>query len=116
MENNNDVRLLQVGDVVYGVTHYGVSKKHVVERVSDKQAFCNGGIKCLREVKKGSVKMIGYSSFIVMSFYLETEELKNKYTRKTNLEKIKEFAFDRLSDVDVQRVFDILTSSILGKK
>ena len=70
-----------MGDVLYIPKKYvsGYEGTTRVKRVTAKQAEVESGMKVYREVKDGRVRNVGYSSYGVNTYLLESAETKAAY-------------------------------------
>lgn len=73
---------LNVGDKIYERLHYGPLRLLQIDRVTNTMAI-SGMHKFKRDVSgTGYVRLIGGSSYSRLSYYLETEELNNRYEKQ----------------------------------
>lgn len=73
---------LEIGDKLYCIQYGGIQKITIVDRLTNKTAFC-GNCRFKLELENGKAKVIGGDTFSPMYYYLETEEL--KLTHKKNM-------------------------------
>ncbi len=120
METKKETKLLQPGDVIYGVTFHGISGKFVVRNATPKRVTADcvsrswGGIyQFSRDVSdKGTVKLFGTIEVQKSTYYLETPELKSKYFKKVSIEKLNEYKFEKCSEETIKKIVDLLQITI----
>ncbi|WP_138481597.1 hypothetical protein [Dyadobacter bucti] len=98
--------LLNVGDDIYQVGSREVVRVITIDRVTDKSAFANH-FKFKREHNGKYLSQIGGSPFDG-SFFLPTDELKQKHLRTINLRDIRICNFEKLNDSQLERILEII--------
>lgn len=107
METEIALKMLAVGDKVYKTSYGAVQEILTIDKVTPAQAHC-GHLKFRRSVEtRGYVKEIGgWDSYC--SYYIETEELKEKYFRQAAPKKILSYNYDKLPTEKIKAILEIL--------
>lgn len=100
-------RKLQVGDVVYQIAYGGIELKLTIERVTATMAFAKH-VRLRREVAANSGFVKEVAGYNFQSFYLENEELKEKYKRELAISECKEIDVDLLSTETILAILDLV--------
>jgi hypothetical protein len=79
----SEIKLLQVGDFVYGRDRWHGIQRCKIAKVTPKQAFTEGGTKLKREILNGAASVIGEYG----SLEIETPELLAKWRLKYKIKK-----------------------------
>ena len=105
-----DKKLLQVGDIIYGYSAYGISR-YVIDRVTATQAISNN-TKFRREYfEGGSIFKFGEShGWNSESYSIETSELKEKYYRFKIIAILKGTDFSKLTTDQLAQIYKIVKS------
>lgn len=102
-------KLLEVGDVIYSVSRYTINGAYVIDRITNTQAISKT-TKFRREISdNGWIRLVGSAeAWSMASYWLETDELKNRYSRQKFVSEIRAFEFNSLSDEDLKKIVSII--------
>lgn len=104
MEN----RKLEVGDRIYGVGNYGIRSIDTIKRVTPTQAIVSEFMKFKRETKNGDCNKIGRERYCTVWYYVETEELKQKYKSQLALKQISSIYWEKVEPEKIDQILEIL--------
>lgn len=121
METPTNTSLLEVGNVLYEYSHYGIGDgKWEVKRVTSTQAIIEGGNfgeqkKVKRELTvNGGVgtNEIGRTSYTVTYYRLASIQLETEWIKKRSIEKIKEVNWRQVPAETIAKVVEALELEI----
>lgn len=107
MENSKN---LIVGDVIYIVGRNEIKSKLVIERVTKKFAFSKTYKFNISVLNSGYIRLVGRESFSTVSYYLETENLKEQYKREQIIREIFKTDFTKFSTKKLEDLEDIINT------
>ena len=108
-----ETRLLQVNDVVYGKSNYGLTEKIVINKVSPLQA--SSGFKKFKRViaEDGCIRRIAQESWSVTRYYIESPELINEWFKKEAVERLNLLNWNALSLNQIKAILKIIDAKYL---
>lgn len=102
--------LLNVGDVIYCKSHYGIQSRHTIDKVTPKRAFANH-IQFEREVHSDNGRLLQYSrdTWSIDWYYLANEALNNEWDRLTMLKQISKTSWQNYPFEILTQVMQLIT-------
>ena len=106
METENaEIKLLNVGDIIYTLSHGILVRRRKVTDVTKTRAKC-GDESFKRDYTKG-ISAIGEGVYSHNYYELETKELKEKFDHILLVNKVSKIHFSTLSTEKLQEIFKI---------
>ena len=102
---------LEVGDIIYAIDRSSITDKFTVERVTKTQAICNKNTKFRIEPwESGRVKVIGETGWSITSYYLENDNLRQRFKKESLIRRMSKIDWSKVSNELMEQVESILTT------